>query len=69
MSVPKVPIERALTDVSPKVAIIPIVGALAVIVQAIVSGEFNSPEVTTAVSFVIATVVAYFKKDAISAEV
>ena len=61
----KVDIERAPTDVSPKVSAVAIIGALAVVGQAIVSGDFNGPEVATAVSFLIATAVAYFKKDSV----
>lgn len=61
----KVPVIRKASDVSPKVSSVAIIGAVSVVVQAVVSGDFNGPEVATAVTFLIATAVAYFRKDSI----
>ena len=59
----KVKIKREAGDVSPKTNVPAIVLLLVAVVQAVVTGGWNSPEFATAIAAVISWVVSYLSAD------
>lgn len=58
-----VTVKRPPTDVSPKVVAVAVVTVLAVVVQWIVTGELNQPELASGLTGLISAVLAYTTTD------
>lgn len=59
----KVKVERAATDVSPKVSVPALLILVAAVISAVTSGEWNTPESVAAIVALVEAVVGYFTAD------